>query len=125
MIDLYIDLPLNTPSQAIPINKSMEDREDDLLQRAVTLMLLRKDPELQYNGDSVLRLLRKSTSGFKQDVQGILGPIGEALKLRLNAEEVRVRSVYFSFGDDAHSQDAELILTINKTDGGTVSTVLA
>ena len=64
MTDLYINLPSGVQSDTIPLERSDETRDDDILQRAVTLLLLRKDPAMQYNGDSILRMFRKSTSGY-------------------------------------------------------------
>ena len=124
MTDLYINLPYGVQSDTIPLERSDEARDDDILQRAVTLLLLRKDTALQYNGDSILRMFRKSTSAIPNDARDILGPIGEALKLRLNSEQTCVSSVVFSFGDAASAQSARLILTVTKINGDTDSTVL-
>ena len=124
MTDLYINLPSGVQSDTIPLERSDETRDDDILQRAVTLLLLRKDPALQYNGDSILRMFRKSPAAIPNDARDILGPIGEALKLRLNSERTCVSSVVFSFGDAATAQSARLILTVTKINGDTDSTVL-
>ena len=124
MTDLYINLPSGVQSDTIPLERSDETRDDDILQRAVTLLLLRKDPALQYNGDSIPRMFRKSTSAIPNDARDILGPIGEALKLRLNSDRTCVSSVVFSFGDAATAQSARLILTVTKINGDTDSTVL-
>lgn len=122
--DFFIDLPNGVQSDTIPLTHSREVRDDDLLQRAVTLLLLRKDPEMQISGDSILRVFRKSNSAITSDSGSVLVPVGEALKARLNEEERRVSEVYFEFGEAAAKQSARLVLTVVKTNGETESSVL-
>lgn len=123
--DLYIDLPSGVRSDTIPLKRSLTPRDNDLLQRAVTLLVLRDDPELQYEGDSILRLFRKSTTALPIDARDILGPMGEEVKRLLNLDEQKVESVVFEFGDAVASQQVKLTITVTKQNGETETSVLA
>lgn len=122
--DLYIDLPSGVRSDTIPLKRTLEPRAEDLLQRAVTLLLLSNDPEFLYEGDSVLRLFRKSTSAVSGEAREILGPIGDALKQKLNADYDQVESVVFEFGEAAAEQQAKLTITVTKYDGEAETSIL-